>query len=261
MSKIIKDMDLVNIVNNNRYKVVYNYTSVPTIRQFALSDARVRCLTGPFASGKSSGCVTEIIRRSVIQKPCLDGIRKSRWLVVGSNFQQLKDSIIPTFRDWIPPMFFGEWEASANNYHITRVPGVDIEILFRSFDIQAMIYPLTGIPTFELTGVWINNVDNIRGDMIGDMIEYFDSRIGRYPAIKDGGCTWYGVIMDANFLVDDSSYLYKKFNKVKADGWELFKQPSGLSDYAENIKNLMPDYYQNLAIGKDKMYIERYITG
>jgi hypothetical protein len=51
------------------------------------------------------------------------------------------------------------------------------------------------------------------------------------------------------------------FEKVRPQNWQVFKQPSGLSAHAENTKHLPKNYYQNLAQGKDEMYIRIYIHG
>jgi hypothetical protein len=40
----------------------YSYDSVPTIKRFSLSRAFIRGLMGPFGSGKSSGCVIELVK-------------------------------------------------------------------------------------------------------------------------------------------------------------------------------------------------------
>ncbi|RPH74783.1 hypothetical protein EHM76_02935 [bacterium] len=66
--------------------------------------------------------------------------------------------------------------------------------------------------------------------------------------------------MDTN-PPDEDSYIYKMFEKVRPDGWEMFSQPSGLSVHAENTKNLPKNYYVNLAKGKDQMYVRIYIHG
>jgi hypothetical protein len=87
-----------------------------------------------------------------------------------------------------------------------------------------------------------------------------DSRIGRYPSKRDGGPTWYGMIMDTN-PPDEDSTLYKKAEKIRPDNFKMFKQPSGLSVHAENTKHLVKGYYSNLAKGKDEMYIRIYIHG
>lgn len=235
------------------YNVVYDYSDAPTLRRFALSDKRVRCVMGPFGSGKSSACVMEIIRKGHEQAPGPDGIRHTRWAVVRNSYNQLKDTTIKTFHDWFPPKIFGEYRITDHSYIITAFKGVIIEILFRALDRPDQVSNLLSL---ELTGAWFNEVREIPKTII----EAMDGRIARYPAIKDGGCTWTGMIMDTN-PPDDDSYVYKMFEVVRPDSWEIFKQPSGLSSQAENLKHLPKNYYINLAKGKDEMYIRVYIHG
>jgi len=79
---------------------VYDYTHVPTIRRFALSDARQRILQGPFGSGKSVGCVNEIVRRGHQQAPStLDGIRKTRWAVIRNCYDD-QTEVLTENRGW-----------------------------------------------------------------------------------------------------------------------------------------------------------------
>lgn len=67
--------------------VRYSYERIPTVRQFTLSNKRWRCIIGPFGSSKSSGCVMDIIQKSLNQHPSpKDGIRKTRWAVVRNCF-------------------------------------------------------------------------------------------------------------------------------------------------------------------------------
>lgn len=235
------------------YSVVYDYSDAPTLKRFALSSARIRCIIGPFGSGKSSACVMEIIRKGHEQVPSSDGIRRTRWAVVRNTFGQLKDTTIKTFHDWFPPKIFGSYRITDHSYMITAFPGVQIEVLFRALDRPDQVANLLSL---ELTGAWFNEAREIPKSII----EAMDGRIDRYPAVKDGGCTWTGLIMDTN-PPDDDSYLYKMFEIVKPESWEVFKQPSGLSAQAENTRHLSKNYYVNLAKGKDDMYIRVYIHG
>jgi hypothetical protein len=236
------------------YGVLFNYDDVPTIKRFALSDKRVRCLMGPFSSGKSSGCVIEIIRRSQMQAPGPDGIRRSRWVVVRNSYRQLLDTTIKTFHDWFPPKIFGEWRVTDHSYFLTKFPSTHLEVMFRALDRPDQVSNLLSL---EVTGAWFNEVREIPRSII----EAMDSRIGRYPSKRDGGPTWHGMIFDTN-PPEEFSYVYKMFEEIKPDGWEIFKQPSGLSARAENTKNIpVKNYYQNLAKGKDEMYIRVYIHG
>lgn len=235
------------------FKVLYDYEDVPTVRRFALSNKRFRLLMGCFGSGKTSGCIMEIIRRAHMQKPGPDGIRRSRWAVVRNTYGQLKDTTIRSFHDWFPPKVFGEYRVTDHTYILTRFPGVHLEIMFRALDRPDQVSNLLSL---ELTAAYFNEAREIPRAIIDAM----DARIGRYPSMRDGGPSWLGIIMDTN-PPDEDSYLYKMFEKVKPEGWQIFKQPSGLSAHAENTKHLAKNYYQNLAKGKDEMYIRIYIHG
>lgn len=233
--------------------VVYNYDDVPTLRRFALCNKRVKAAMGPFGSGKSSAMVMEIIRRANEQEPGPDGIRRSRWAVVRNSYLQLKDTTIKTFHDWFPPAVFGEYRVTDHTYIITKFPNVQLEVLFRALDRPDQVSNLLSL---EVTGAWFNEVREIPWTIIDAM----DSRIGRYPSGRDGGPSWYGIIMDTN-PPDDSSEFYNMFEVEKPDDWEVFKQPSGLSVHAENVKNLPKKYYENLSKGKSPMYTRVYIHG
>jgi hypothetical protein len=169
------------------------------------------------------------------------------------SYGQLKDTTIKTFHDWFPPKIFGEYFVTNHSYIFTKFPGVELEVLFRALDRPDQVSNLLSL---ELTGAWFNEAREIPKTII----EAMDGRIGRYPSQRDGGCSWYGIIMDSN-PPDDDSYLYKMFEVVKPDNWEIFKQPSGLSAHAENLKHLPKNYYINLAKGKDEMYTRIYIHG
>jgi len=235
------------------FQVLYDYSDVSTLKRFALSNKRIRCVMGPFGSGKSSACVMEIIRRAHEQVPGPDGIRRSRWAVVRNTYNQLKDTTIRTFMDWFPEKVFGTYRVTDHNYIITNFPGVHLEVLFRALDRPDQVSNLLSL---EVTGAWFNEVREIPRTII----EAMDARIGRYPSNRDGGASWYGIIMDTN-PPDEDSYLYKMFEKIRPDNWEMFKQPSGLGSHAENLKHLPKNYYKNLAKGKDEMYIRIYIHG
>ena len=176
---------------------------------------------------------------------------KGFWCV--RSYNQLKDTTIKTFLDWFPDKVFGNYRITDHSYMITAFPGVQIEVLFRALDRPDQVSNLLSL---ELTGAWFNEAREIPKTII----EAMDGRIDRYPAVKDGGCTWTGIIMDTN-PPDDDSYLYKMFEVVRPEGWEVFKQPSGLSAQAENTRHLSKNYYSNLARGKDEMYVRVYIHG
>jgi intein/homing endonuclease len=59
----------------------------------------MRCLMGPFGSGKSSGCVIEDFRRAHEQRPSPDGIRRTRSAVIRNCFDDRTEVLTET-RGW-----------------------------------------------------------------------------------------------------------------------------------------------------------------
>ena len=85
-------------------------------------------------------------------------------------------------------------------------------------------------------------------------------RVGRYPSKREGGPTWFGVIMDTN-PPDNDHWWYTLFEEQMPDGFELYKQPSALSPDAENVDNLPEGYYTRMMQGKDQEWVKVYIRG
>lgn len=235
------------------YEKNYDYAHVPTIRDFSNSDARIRALMGPFGSGKSSGCVMEVVRRGMEQEPGKDGIRRSRWAVVRNTYPQLRDTTIRTVTDWLPERHFGHFKQAEMVYTIDQFENTEIEILFRALDRPEHVANLLSM---ELTAAWFNEAREIPWAIV----EAMEGRIGRFPAMAEGGASWYGIIMDSNPPDTDSRW-YKYFEEECPDDARIFKQPGGLTAGAENLANLPPDYYQNLAKGKKPGYKKVYVDG
>jgi hypothetical protein len=252
--KEVKHMECLDCGTRwDRKTTNYSYDDVPTIARFSRSNKRHRVLVGPFGSGKSVGCLMEIIRRGHQQTPSPhDGIRRTRWAVVRNTYAQLKDTTMKTVFDWFPYPDYGNFRVADHIYEITGFPGVRIELFFRALDRPDQVANLLSL---EITGVWLNEAREI----IRPIWEAIDGRIWRYPKpLKD--ITWSGIIMDTN-PPDEDNWLYKLIEKEKPDNVEKFKQPGGRAANAENRTNLHPKYYEDLAVGKSDEYIRSYIDG
>jgi len=236
--------------------IEYDYSPVPTIWRFSQSRKFIRGLMGPFGSGKSSGCVMELVQWASRQ-PAADGRRRSRFAVVRNTYRQLSDTSIKTWLDWLPDGQFGTYAKSDHNYFL-RLPLEDgtvaeSEILFRALDRPEHVSNLLSL---ELTGAWVNEAREIPWAVI----KALQGRVGRYPAVRDGGCVDPGLIMDTNPPEDDS-WWYQLYEVDRPDNVEIFKQPSGRSPEAENLPNLPRDYYANQMKGADEDYIRVYVDG
>jgi hypothetical protein len=226
------------------------YDAPPTLSRFMDSDAFVRCCVGPLGSGKSSGCIMEILRRAVEQAPSPDGIRHTRFAVIRNTRPQLEDTTRKSFEQWVPDAL-GTWNESDFSFHM-RFADVDCEVLFRALDRPADVRKVLSL---ELTGAYINEAREIAKEVVDGL----QGRVGRYPAKKDGGATWFGVWMDTNpWHVGHWGY---KLFASRPEGHEVFEQPSGLSPEAENVANLPPGYYARLAHGKDSEWVDEYLRG
>ena len=204
-------------------------------------------------SGKSSACVWEIIQRGIAQKPGPDGIARSRWIIVRNSYVQLRDTTIRTVFDWLPPKQFGKYRMTDHQYMITAFPNCEIELLFRSLDRPDHVSNLLSL---EATGAWLNECR----ECPQEIFEAIQGRVGRYPSKRNGGCTWFGIILDTN-PPDSDSWYYKLAEEIRPKNARFYKQPSGLSPAAENLVHLPDNYYENLAEGKDPEFVKIYVHG
>jgi hypothetical protein len=235
-----------------------DYTPPPTGKRFMHSNRRMRVLMGPVGSGKSVTCSFEVVRRATMQKPDAQGRRRSRAAIVRETARQLQDTTIKTFLDWFPPGQCGEYMRTTKTYFF-RVGDVECEIMFRALDDADDVANLNSL---ELTFAWFNECRDIHPDIVDAM----SKRIGRFPSAKDGGPTWFGMWGDTNPPTMDTWWYYQmeKLSPVDGvslneNGWDVFKQPSGRSPYAENLENLPDGYYDTQ--GRSDEYVRVYIDG
>jgi len=235
----------------------YSYASVPTVKRFSQSQAFIRGLMGPFGSGKSSGCVMELVKLASRQ-PLMNGKRRARFACIRNTYTQLSDTTIKTFLYWLPDRVFGTYNKGDHVYHLNQLEDLDVEILFRALDRPEHVANLLSL---ELTGAWVNEAREVPWAVI----KALKGRVDRYPPRNEGGCVQPGIIMDSN-PPDDDSWWYRLFEERNADGEEagsvaIFKQPSGRLPEAENLPNLSKAYYGNLAAGADPDFIRVYVDG
>lgn len=229
------------------------YEASPTLKRFHRSNAFVRGIKGPIGSGKSTACCWEIFKR-INEQAKIKGReyeRYSRWAIIRNTYRELEDTTIATWLDWFPEQI-GRFNRGTMTHEI-RFQGIHADILFRALDNPKDVKKLLSL---ELTGAWVNEAKEVPRGVI-DMLQ---GRVGRYPAMKDGGPSWYGVIMDTN-PPDTDHWWYTLFEEDRPDDWVLFSQPGGRSPDAENIGNLVPGYYNRIMSGKKPTWIKVYIDG
>lgn len=232
------------------------YQAYKTTQKFHDSKKFVRGLMGPIGSGKSVACCWELFKLGQQQEPDSQGRRRTRWVVIRNTYRELIDTTMRTWFDWFPESS-GVFLKSESKFIMTTNMDdgttLEFEILFRALDKPKDVQKLLSL---EITGAWVNEAREIPKQVI-DMVQ---GRAGRFPAKKDGGPTWHGIIMDTN-PPDDDHWWYKAFEDDLPENWELFRQPSALSENAENLENLVHDYYSNMVQGKDPEWTKVYVEG
>lgn len=226
------------------------FTAPPTVGRFMRSDAFVRVIAGPVGSGKTTGCIFELLRRAIEQRPGPDGIRHTRWAIVRQTLQQLKMTVLLDILTWLRP--------------ITTYKVSEQLIILRFADVKAEIYmiPLEDpedqkrLLSMQLTGAWMSEGIEINPDLVPALC----GRLGRFPSMRDGGPSWFGLVIDTNMPTLGSPWWELMENKTPPD-WLIFIQPGGLEPDAENIPHLPGgvEYYARAARGNSRAWIERYV--
>ena len=224
------------------------FTAPPTVARWMNSTAFVRLIIGPVGSGKTTGLLMEILRRSIEQARGPDGKRRTRWAIVRQTLSQLKMTVLLDLLNWFRPI--AEYKVSEQL------------ITIRFNDVVAEIYmiPLEEeddqkrLLSMQLTGAAINEFIELSPDLVAAIT----GRCGRYPSKADGGPTWHGVIADSNAPVIGSDW-WKLIEESRPHDWAVFFQPSGLSEHAENLENLPAGYYARLAANPNQDWVRRYV--
>lgn len=206
-----------------------------TLRSFLTSSARVRIIRGPIRSGTSSACCQEIYRRACEQAPGPDGVRRTRWAIVRNTYPDLQRSTLKTWQAWFPERDFGRYIMSKPMIHILRKGDVYAEVEFLALDTPEDVSKLRST---EYTGMWFNEVEYTPKALFDEA----ESRVGYFPAVKDGGPTWSGVIADLNapsmdhwlpLMTGEIPFPEEMGEEERASyrwpsTWEYFVQPPGL---------------------------------
>ena len=256
-----------------------DYMPEPTPALFHASDSFVRGLMGPVGSGKSVACVLEVFMRACAQRAYgRNNVRRSRWAIIRNTYPELKTTTIKTFLDWFGDVAVMRWDVPITahiNVNLGDGTTLDLEIMFIAMDRPKDIQKLKSL---ELTGAFLNEAC----ELSKTALDMATSRVGRFPAKRDGGPSWHGIIMDTN-PPDDDHWYYKLAEEDKPqitlpDGsilkYEFWRQPPALvhneatDEYlpnpaAENIGNLelgYQYYFQQLP-GKTREWINVFVMG
>jgi hypothetical protein len=251
------------------------------LQSFMLSTAMVQIICGPIGSGKTKACCLKLWAIANAQKPGPDGVRRTRMAVVRTTYPELKTTTIRSFVDTFPEEIYGRLKWTQPPMQVVTWGDVSMQVDFLALDDQADVQKLR---SGEYTAFYVNELQYL----IKELFDEMTSRAGRYPAVKDGGPTWHGVIADMNVPDQDHWIALMRGMVPWPEGmlddernalawpsqWEFFMQPPGLFEVrgdggtvtgyddnpkAENLKWLPPGYYGNLIAGKSRAWTKSRI--
>lgn len=231
---------------------------------FLLDNSFFRCVIGPVGSGKTAGSAIEIFRRACEQAPDRRGVRHSKWAAIRQTYRQLERTTIPTWRQWFTDAFgVFRWNPTPQ-HHIVQPLGdgtvLDLNVDFIALDGASAEADLRSL---EVTGLWFHELSEIEKGVVTFAL----SRVGRYPAMRDGGPTWSGAIGDTN--ASDQDHWLHAFFTDPPKGWRFFKQPPAVlrvgdkwipNPAAENLSHLPVEYYSRLLTGQSEDWIRVFLA-
>lgn len=241
------------------------YTPPPTVKAFIKhylpGELFMDWIVGPVGSGKTTGIFFKLAYMASLQaKSPVDGIRRSRAVIIRNTMPQLKDTTIRSFGYWFKDGQAGKWQAT-NSVFTLRFGDVECEIMFRPLDTPDDVERVLSLEvTFAILDEFVQ--------IPKEIVEAVSARCGRYPPTKDGGATNWGMWGASNPGNEDdwwNQYLEQPEllagTGVDVSNWTYFKQPSGFLPTAENTANLPggAEYYTNLAKGKSTHWVKQFI--
>lgn len=243
------------------------YTAPPTVASFMKSEAFFRLIAGPVGSGKTTGCLFELFRRSCEQEPAQDGYRYTRFAILRQTLSQLKQTVLKDITSWLNGV--ARYKVSENTIYVECGDVRSEWVLIPMEDAEDQRRLLSS----QLTGAWISECIEIDAGLVPAIA----GRCGRYPSGVLGVATWFGMIADTNMPAEGSSW-HKLMDTDVPPDWQVFIQPGGLDEDAENLEWLTQTsdtvklpaldprrrqqgrtYYERLARSNGADWVRRYV--
>lgn len=283
------NLSIIHVTNNGNHISVNAespddcrlYVPCKTGEAFHNDDSMVRLIIGPYGSGKSTTCVTEIVKRTQEMPIWCHGIRRSKWAIVRNTSGELMTTTLQTWLHWFESLgsFVKRQKPVMTYQHTFRdEKGIcEIELIFLALDREE---DLRKVRSLEVTGVYINEASEVPQGAIS----HFKGRVNRYPSQQMCSNYWSGIIADTN-PPDTDHWIYRLFETDRPNGYRIFKQPPGLlrikaeerdstlenihthagyfiaNSAADNMQNLKSDYYLRMAEGQNEEFIKVFCLG
>lgn len=208
----------------------------------------LKCLVGPYGSGKSCMCCMEILYNACSQTPAHDGVRYSRVGVIRSSYPELQSATRRSLIEILPSEYgtiVSTGSPMRGMYNFPLPDGTRVQLELELWSVQNE-EDAERIKSANWSFAFINEATGCAAAVLPAVM----SRIGRFPSQDMGGVSWAGVILDFN-MPPPGSWLDDFINNPQ-DNWDIFKQPPAafkrelengevvyeVNPAAENLRNL-----------------------
>lgn len=253
------------------------YSPEPTPLRFHNdTSSEVKGILGPVGSGKSVACCIELLRAAMMQEPHTDGVRYSRAVVVRNTYDQLKNTTLKTWLQWVP-IELGTFLKTSPMVHHLKFPladgtRVDCEVIFMSMEDEA---DKAKLKSLEVTFIWFNELSELERHG-KELFDLATTRLKRYPNDPmHGTYTRSYLIFDSNPPpADERHWVYRLLEIDKPKGYTFYFQPPAIyydderkewvgHPDAENVKGHKEgyDYWLKMIPGKDEQFIRVMFEG
>lgn len=239
--------------------------------------SEVAVIRGPIRSGTSVATCMRIFSHCLEQR-VFEGKKRSKWIVVRNTYAELRDTTVATWLSWFPEDRYGKFYWSRPMYQEVRIGNVELDIYFLALDDPTDVAKMRSL---EVTGFWFNELEYQKKAL-------FEEAISRccWPAAKDGGSEWLGVLGDMNAPNEDNWLVQMTGDAPLPDeiqeadraamiwpkSWGYFVQPPAVLEVrspdgrsvvgyrvnplAENVKWLPKGYYDKQIVGHSRQWIK-----
>ena len=246
-----------------------DYHVTPTFAKIHTDTNPFIFVMGPVRSGKSSGCVWHCFLNACKQRPDKNGVRRSIYLVVRATYPSLTSTTLRTWISWFKDKIKVTYTTPIKaeiKYDLGDGTSLHMEVWFLAV---ATAQDIEKLRSLEVTGCHINEAKEIDKDIF----QMIKTRVGHYPAQKDGGAVDPFILCDYNAVPTDH-WLYKIAEEDRPDGHSFYRQPPAviyaggkyhINPEAENItrtladgseiKGVNPDLYLMMCMGNDPDFV------